>query len=150
MGTTYTVERLPAEKIDQAYPLILAIEPRLELDQWRRLCRWTDDKRIIAGKDWTVLVATAPSGHFHGLCMVETLQEPVDGPTIAVSKLMIDSVLDPAGVASALLGALADYAARAGCARLRISIRGTDEMALVAMARARSARAPSSLIIEIS
>jgi GNAT superfamily N-acetyltransferase len=149
MATVYTVEPLPAEKVDQAYPLIQAIEPKLDLGQWRVLCRRLNDKRDGAGESGIVFVVVDATGYFRGICIVETTHEPANGPAIAISKLMIDDAIDPIGAASALLRALYAYAADHGCRRLRISMVGTDEAALAALGAARAALPSSPLVVEM-
>ena len=148
MAAVYTVERLGAERIDQAYPLIWAVEPGLTLAQWRHTCNaelcGTPGR---AGR--TALVVCGASGYLYALCVVKVVRPPQDAPYLAVSKLMIDTAPDPEGVGLAMLQGLSDYATGAGCARLRISILGTDDAALAVLSRARASISHSPLTIEM-
>ena len=144
MAAVYTVERLGAERIDQAYPLIWAVEPGLTLAQWRHTFNTE-----LSGAGRTALVVCGASGYLYALCVVKVVRPPQDAPYLAISKLMIDTAPDPEGVGLAMLQGLSDYAAGAGCARLRISILGTDDAALAVLSRARASISHSPLTIEM-
>jgi hypothetical protein len=137
----YTVEPLRFNNVEQAYPLMQALEPGLDLDGWRRLCRNNIGRSRI-------FVAIAATGYFHALCFVEAVSAENGPSALAVSRLIIDDVVDPVGVAVALLDALVGQAARLGCERVRISTAGADEAALSALAEARAQRLPTALPIE--
>jgi hypothetical protein len=145
MTVAYIVEPLDPEKVDQAYPLIHAVEPRLDRAEWRQRCNNAGNGKGLPA----VLVARGPNDHFHGLCIVESTQNRSGLPAAAVSNLVIDSVIDPAGVASALFTALVRRIASAGLNRLVIFTAGTDETALTALARARADLPPVALTIEL-
>jgi len=150
MAQTYTVARLSTDKVDQAFPLMHALEPQLDIDQWRRISRSTREAQAAGSDAETILVVAGPRGYLLGVCVVAFVGKNSGDSRATVSRCMIDSVLDPEGVASALLQTLVELSERAGCTRLRISIMGTDETALAALARARATLPPLSLTIEMT
>jgi hypothetical protein len=68
---------------------------------------------------------------------------------VVVSKLFIDSALDPERVARAMLEALASYCKAHECSRLQIAVRGTDEATIVEMANAGKLLQGRSVTIEL-
>lgn len=135
MAQIYIVQDLPTDKIDQAFPLMQAVDSHLRLHQWREICRLSESN-VADGR--RILVASGPRGHFRALCIVEMKRIDGEAPIATVSHLYIDDVLDPDRVAEAMLGALASYCRAQGSARLRITVRGTDETSIVKMAAANA------------
>lgn len=137
MATAYTVERLSPESVDQAFPLIQAIQPSLNRERWHRLY---DRLRERAGEP-AVLVVTAATRRFYALCCMEVLREAGGGQMLSISRLLINTSLDGPGIGAALLAALAEEAKRAGCSLLRIETNGTDASAVRALTEAQASLA---------
>ena len=136
MSAVYTVQRLAPERVDQAYPLVHAIEPRLAPADWRRLCMAIQGANPNPGQ--AVLIVTAATEHFYGLCTVEVLRERDKPCVLALTRLIIGHPLDQQGIGEVLLRALADHARAAGCKGLRIAAAGSDQPALSALDHARA------------
>ena len=136
MAAAYTVEPLSPEGVDQAYPLIQAIEPELDRARWHRLY---ESLCAEAGPCPAVLVVTAATRRFYALCCADVLREADGRSVLSISRLMIDSAFDARGIGEVLLRALADYAARNRCARVRIAVAGTDAAAMRALSEAQAA-----------
>jgi hypothetical protein len=96
-----------------------------------------------------ILVASGPRGHFRALCIVEAKRAEGDITIATVSKLYIDSVLDPDRVAQAMLCALAAYCRDHGFSKLQIAMRGSDETSIVKMAAANTGAQPAWLQLEM-
>lgn len=146
MAPVYTVAKLPADKVAQAFPLMRALDPAVSAEHWRAM--YAAMERDGEGTK-AVLVASGPQGHFRGLCIVEVRHAPGEAPAVALSQLLIDDVLEPDRVARAMLEALAAYCAAHDCERLQIALRGTDEATILRITRASSVLRKSSVTIEL-
>jgi GNAT superfamily N-acetyltransferase len=147
MGPVYTAAKLPAEKVDQAFPLMRTVEPGLELAQWRD--RYAAMAAGDAAGGEVVLVVSGPAGRYHALCVAEARRPPDREAAVAVSKLFIDGVLDAHGIARAMLDALAAYCRANGCVRLQIEMRGTDEVGIGAVAAAGAVLRGRAITVEL-
>jgi len=149
MTSAYTIAQLPADKADQAFPLIRMAERGLELDDWRRTRRsasYNDDGAPAARG---VLVAVGPRGYVHGLCISALARDPGGERTMDVSHFIVGSILDPEGVADALVLGLVERARGKDCARLRISMAAADIPTLLVLGKACESAGRSSLEIEL-
>jgi hypothetical protein len=149
MTSGYIIERLPADKADQVFPLIRMAERDLELDDWRRICRsaFYNDDGASAGRG--ILTAVGPRGYVHGLCIEGPAHDVGGDRTMDVSHFIVGSALDPDGVAAALLHGLVNDARGKDCARLRISMAAADIPTLLVLGKACDSVGPSSLEIEL-
>jgi hypothetical protein len=136
MAPVYTVQPLAPERVDQAYPLVHAIEPSLAPSAWRRLCAATGGATPNA--DRAVLIVTAATDRFYGLCTVEVQRQPDKPCVLCLTRLIIGHPLDQQRIGEALLRALADHARQAGCNGLRIVMAGSDQPGLSALDHARA------------
>ena len=137
MAAPYIVEALAFERIDQAYPLVQAIQPDLHLADWRRLCSRLADKEPATGQ--AVLIVTAATRRFYALCTAEVVREAGESRVLSLTRLIIGHAIDPQAVGEVLLQALAEQVRRAGCRALRIATAGSDQPALRAIDDARKA-----------
>jgi len=135
MPQVYTVQPLAPERVDQAYPLVHAIEPKLRPAEWRRLYASLRSE----GDGQAVLVAVGPNRRLCALCTLRVLAGTDGPPVLALSRLIIGQAIDLASIGRALLRALADRARRSGCPTLRVLTAGSDEQALRALDAARAA-----------
>lgn len=137
MAAVYTVQPLAPERVDQAYPLVHAIEPRLAPAEWRRLCAASRGPNPTAGQ--AVLIVTAATQRFYGLCTVEVVRQRGEPAVLSLTRLIIGHAIDLQGIGEALLRALAEHARQAGCQGLRIALAGSDRPALRALDAAKVA-----------
>jgi GNAT superfamily N-acetyltransferase len=141
MRQAYTVERLPPESVDQAFPLIQAIHPSLNRARWHSLYSRLREQ----GGEPAVLVVTAATRRFQALCCMEMGHGRL---VLSISRLLINTSLDGQGIGAALLAALAEEAKAAGCSLLRIETNGTDGSAVRALTDAQATLAVG-LAIEV-
>ena len=112
MTAVYTVQPLSPERVDQAYPLVHAIEPHLGPAEWRRLC--TAAGGADAAANQAVLIVTADTQRFYGLCTVKVLTEGGRASALVLTRLIIGHAIDVQGIGEVLLCALVDYARQRG------------------------------------
>jgi hypothetical protein len=126
MQPLYSVQPLSSDRVDQAHTVIRLLEPGLELDRWRCLCRATlacsDAGAPDVPRPEAILLCVDPQGYIRGLAAYRVADAPAHGRTVTVSTFIAASTLDPAGVAAALLRDLARIVREQRCAGLEISL----------------------------
>ncbi|MEJ0095095.1 MAG: hypothetical protein WDN46_17255 [Methylocella sp.] len=120
MDATYQIAELTTDRVDQAYPLIGAVAPALDLAAWRAFCRSIIDRGDSRPDLDNVIVAMSPLGYIQGLC-ITTVREHAEGDRILDAPIfVVASAADSAGVAAELLDYLKAFGRAESCGCMRI------------------------------
>lgn len=120
MNKNYAVSALSEDKVDRAFPLIRALEPDLDLDDWRRFCREGLGKTGHDGSAGTVFVASNPRGYLQGLCVAALPEGEREARVLEVPIFIAASVADGEGVAAEMMEFLEAYGRDKVCGGIRI------------------------------
>jgi len=112
MVSAYAIGALRPDQIAQAYPLVQAAVPALDLASWYRMASDT-------GRQEEILVVANPRGYIQGLSICRRSIHPAVGPLLDVVLLIVASVADERRIRRTLLAALGVRAKEQRCARLR-------------------------------
>jgi hypothetical protein len=126
MQPTYKIGRITAAQIDRAYLLVNPVAPRLDLDEWRALCRDVLIRKRQAIDQDDIVVAVNPVGYVQGLCTHVVRKHPFHGRILDVSIFVVTSAADEAGIAADLLDYLKGLARQEACSAIRIWTLGQD------------------------
>lgn len=114
------VEPLSRERIDQAYPLVQMVRPRLSLAGWRAHAR-----ALLARPEAGIAVLQDDGGLILGLFAWEVAPDPDHGPTLSAQDFVALDIVEQHRVADALADAL-DATARAhGCSAVHTNVAWT-------------------------
>lgn len=113
-------ESLTAEQVDQAFPLVQMVRPRLGLAGWRARAR-----ALLARADAGIVVLRDDAGLMLGLFVWTLDHDPDHGRTLCAADFVARDIVDPDRVADALADAL-DATARAhGCRAVHTEVAWT-------------------------
>lgn len=134
MDDGFIAKPLGRRQIDQAYPLVCAIAPGLEVDQWRAFAAAVLDSATPSGKgggasggsgrpaDRGIMTVQNAQGYMHGLFSYAAEPHLLHGRTLCVDNFVVLDLFDVAGVAEALLRAMEGLARRLGCTAIHTTL----------------------------
>lgn len=111
------IETLSEDRIDQAYPLVHLVRPRLDPTAWRDYA-----VRVLASADSGICVLSDPRKLILGLFVWHVTDDPNHGRTLACDDFVALDIVDNARVAAALADGLEVTARQQGCAAVHTSI----------------------------
>jgi hypothetical protein len=120
MGATYEVNRISAELIDRAYPLVISAAPRLDLEGWRALCRNVVNREVHPLELDDVFIASNSRSYIRGVCVAGGRIHALLGKVLDVRIFVLASAADEPGVAAAMIEYLKSRAIRESCSYVRI------------------------------
>lgn len=86
---TCTAKRLAREQIDQAFPLVQLLAPKLSLGQWRENARALTQASPTPHAPHGIVVLMDAAGYFFGLFSYVGGLDLLHGPTLFVDNLVI-------------------------------------------------------------
>jgi hypothetical protein len=125
----YAVGPITVPHVDQAFPLVRLVAPRLGIEEWRTFCRHSGRKRPLRPNQDDIVVAVNGFGYVQGLCISALRGHVVHGRILDVSVFVVTSVADEIGVAIDLLRHLRALAQTEGCDGIRLWVREHDDWA---------------------
>ena len=123
MSDRYLAKLLVDRQVDQAFPVVQAIQPGVSIDAWRAFAG-----RLIAEPDRCGVMTVQADGYIYGLFTYR-----VEPSLRYVDVLMVDNfaVLDlfaPAAAATALVKAMDELAVRLGCGAIHTDLPKGDRL----------------------
>jgi hypothetical protein len=112
MVGTYVIAALRPDQIAQAYPLIQAVVPTLDMQAWHRMAS-------NARRHEEILVVINSREYIQGLSIFRHGDHPVVGSLLDVIFLIVASSADERGVTGMLYSAIRSRARELKCARIR-------------------------------
>lgn len=113
-------EPLSATRIDQAFPLVQASLPRVDLEQWRRFAA---ELTCAEAPDNTGIQSVLTEQHYiAGLSIYRVKPILSHGPALVADHFMALDLFDRAAVANALAEFLEDLGRRRGCTAVHTHI----------------------------
>ena len=112
MVGTYVIAALRPDQIAQAYPLIQAVVPTLDMQAWHRMAS-------NARRHEEILVVINSREYIQGLSIFRHGDHPVVGSLLDVIFLVVTSSADERGVTGMLYSAIRSRARELKCVRIR-------------------------------
>lgn len=119
----FIVERLTANRIALAYPLIREVAPSLDLTRWTRFATRISSARR-AGQGGILVVRRPQRPYPCGLVCYRRDEDLQHAAVLTAEYFVSMDVLDNAAALEALVQALEQEALRLGCAALRSIVQG--------------------------
>lgn len=124
MDDGFIAKPLAKRQIDQAYPLVRAVAPGLDVERWRAfaaaLIRHPGPSVAPSG----IMTAQNGHGYIHGLFSYTLDQHLHHGPILAVENFIVLDLFDPAAAAETLLRAMDMVAKALGCTAIHTNLPG--------------------------
>ena len=114
------IEPLTPERIDQAYPLIQMVRPRLSVAGWQNHAR-----ERLARPDAGVMLLVDEGGLILGLFSWTLESHPDHGATLHAEDFVALDIVGSNRIAAALADALEDTARRHGCRAVHTNVNCT-------------------------
>ncbi|MBK1695908.1 hypothetical protein [Rhodovibrio salinarum] len=112
-----TIEPLTSERIDQAYPLIQMVRPRLSVTGWQAYAR-----AQITQPNGGVTLLVDDGGLILGLFSWSVESHPDHGATLAAEDFVALDIVGSSRIADALADALEDTAYRRNCQAVHTNV----------------------------
>ncbi|GES47366.1 hypothetical protein RsS62_66180 [Rhizobium dioscoreae] len=112
MAGTYVIAALRPDQIVQAYPLVQAAVPNLDMVAWRRMAS-------DANRHDEILAAVNPRGYIQGLSIYRLCHHPAVGRLLDVTFLIVASAADERGIAQTLFASIRSRARELKCNQIR-------------------------------
>lgn len=111
MPELLTPLRLGPKQVDQAFPIVQSLMPRLSIDDWRDFAtRLGQEPSDRAG-----IMTVQSQGYIHGLFSYTVAPHLVHRQVLSVDNIVVVDLFTPGAVAEALLRALDQLAAELNC-----------------------------------
>lgn len=124
MDDGFIAKPLAKRQIDQAYPLVRAVAPGLDVARWRAFAGALIGKPGPSVAPSGIITAQNGHGYIHGLFSYSRDQHLHHGPILAVENFIVLDLFDPAAAAATLLRAMDAVAKALGCSAIHTNLAG--------------------------
>ncbi len=125
----YLLRYLARRQLDQAFPLVHLAEPELGLERWRAFAGGlvaAESDGMVSGAapppERGIVTAQDPASYIHGLFCYRLRQDLLADRSLEVSHFCVCSLVDPSGVAEALLNGIDILAGRLDCPQVCVEL----------------------------
>lgn len=130
MDDCFIAKPLGRRQIDQAYPLVCAIAPGLEVDRWRAfaaaMLQGATDGGSARGSavpaTTGIMTVQNAQGYLHGLFSYVVEPHLRHGRILSVDNFVVLDLFDIPGIAETLLRAMEGLARRLGCSAIHTTL----------------------------
>lgn len=135
MPDSYVAKPLDVRRIDQAFPVVQTVYPKLGLERWRayaaEMIGATPDAagalpgkvvKLPTAQPTGIVTAQLRHGYIHGLFAYAVLPNLCHGKVLQVDLMVAADMFDPAAIAEALLAEMDRLARQLRCDAIHLSL----------------------------
>ena len=123
MSDRYLAKPLVERQVDQAFPVVQAIQPGTSIEAWRAFAR-----RLIAEPERGGVMTVQAAGYIYGLFSYRVEPSLQYGDVLVVENFAVLDLFSPAAAASALVKAMDELAKRRGCGAIHTGLPSGDRL----------------------
>lgn len=122
MDDGFIAKPLAKRQIDQAFPLVRAIAPGLDVERWRAFAGALIGRPGPSVAPSGIMTVQNDRGYIHGLFSYTRERHLHHGPILSVENFIVLDLFDPAAAASTLLRAMDGVAKALGCTAIHTNL----------------------------
>lgn len=123
MMPRFDIAPLSTDRIDQAYPIVQSVMPRMDVATWRDHAR----RLTGAGAARPCGILTAEfGGYIYGLCSYRIDSHLLHGRVLVIDDFIVSDLVNQRSVAQSLLGGIDRLAGRESCAAIQTTLPAED------------------------
>lgn len=126
MPLRFDIVPLARTRIDQAFPIVQSVLPRMNIDSWRRYADRLIAAELRNGRPTTGILAADANGYLYGLCSFRLETSLQHGEVLVVDDFMVSDLVHQRSVAASLLAGIDGLARQRGCTAIHTALPAED------------------------